>query len=243
MVLAEIGHVHRADAVLLHAHAEIVEPAQHRARRAGREPGGGGARHGEEQVAEALRLGSPGSGWPVMVLSEGAGWNGEAPPAARRWSWSAPSAGPSPGPAQAPGAAVSPVGLAPASPCARAAAAAAPPSRWEEGCPAPPAVPRGSSAALRAESAPAERPATAARPEPRKPAACLRRSGGGAGVCDDAAPAKQSAISAELLRRSKRLLRIDMTTPTPPGRERAIGPDDQRIAAKRRRMGYRRGPR
>ena len=39
VVLAEIGDVHRADAVLLHADAEIVEPAQHRARRAGRKTG------------------------------------------------------------------------------------------------------------------------------------------------------------------------------------------------------------
>ena len=30
VVLAEVGDVHRSDAVLLHAHAEIVEPAQHR---------------------------------------------------------------------------------------------------------------------------------------------------------------------------------------------------------------------
>jgi hypothetical protein len=35
------------------------------------------------------------------------------------------------------------------------------------------------------------------------------------GVCDEAAPAKQSATSAELLRRSKRLLEIDMTPPLP----------------------------
>ena len=35
------------------------------------------------------------------------------------------------------------------------------------------------------------------------------------GVCDDATPARQSTISAELLRSSKRLLRIDMTTPNP----------------------------
>ena len=39
VVLAEIGDVHRADAVLLHADAEVVEPAQHRARRAGRKTG------------------------------------------------------------------------------------------------------------------------------------------------------------------------------------------------------------
>jgi hypothetical protein len=35
----------------------------------------------------------------------------------------------------------------------------------------------------------------------------------GAGVCDGATPAKQSSMSAELLSKSKRLLRIDMTTP------------------------------
>jgi len=35
----------------------------------------------------------------------------------------------------------------------------------------------------------------------------------GAGVCDGARPAKQSSMSAELLSCSKRLLRIDMTTP------------------------------
>jgi hypothetical protein len=38
-------------------------------------------------------------------------------------------------------------------------------------------------------------------------------SDGVGGVCDDAAPAKQSATSAELLRRSKRLVEIDMTIP------------------------------
>jgi hypothetical protein len=38
-------------------------------------------------------------------------------------------------------------------------------------------------------------------------------SDGAAGVCADAAPARQSAISAELLNRSKRLLRIDITHP------------------------------
>jgi hypothetical protein len=41
-------------------------------------------------------------------------------------------------------------------------------------------------------------------------------SDGVGGVCDEAAPAKQSATSAELLRRSKRLLEIDMTTPHRP---------------------------
>ena len=39
-------------------------------------------------------------------------------------------------------------------------------------------------------------------------------SGGASGVCDDAIPAKQSSTSAELLKRSKRLLRIDITLPT-----------------------------
>ena len=34
VILAEVGDVHRADAVLLHPDAEVVEPAQHRARRA-----------------------------------------------------------------------------------------------------------------------------------------------------------------------------------------------------------------
>jgi hypothetical protein len=38
-------------------------------------------------------------------------------------------------------------------------------------------------------------------------------SGAGDGVCDDAAPAKQSATSAELLKSSKRLLLMDMITP------------------------------
>jgi hypothetical protein len=38
----------------------------------------------------------------------------------------------------------------------------------------------------------------------------------GAGVCDDTPPAKQSNMSAELLSRSTRLLRIDMTTPPHP---------------------------
>jgi hypothetical protein len=39
--------------------------------------------------------------------------------------------------------------------------------------------------------------------------------GSGDGACDQATPAKQSHASAELLRRSKRLLRIDMTIPNP----------------------------
>jgi hypothetical protein len=30
VILAEVGDVHRADAVLLHADAEVIEPAQHR---------------------------------------------------------------------------------------------------------------------------------------------------------------------------------------------------------------------
>ena len=34
MILAVVGNVHRADAVLLHAHAEIVEPAEYRPLRA-----------------------------------------------------------------------------------------------------------------------------------------------------------------------------------------------------------------
>src|SRR5262249_51322224 len=38
-------------------------------------------------------------------------------------------------------------------------------------------------------------------------------SGGVSGVCGDATPAKQSSASAELLNRSKRLLRIDITLP------------------------------
>jgi hypothetical protein len=40
-------------------------------------------------------------------------------------------------------------------------------------------------------------------------------SDGVVGVCDEAPPATQSATSAELLRRSKRLLEIDMTPPLP----------------------------
>jgi len=56
VVLPVVGNVHRAEAVLLHAHAKIVEPAQYRPRCAGREAGRGRAGHGEEQVAEALRL-------------------------------------------------------------------------------------------------------------------------------------------------------------------------------------------
>jgi hypothetical protein len=41
-------------------------------------------------------------------------------------------------------------------------------------------------------------------------------SDGVGGVCDEAAPVKQSATSAELLRRSKRLVEIDMTPPNIP---------------------------
>ena len=41
-------------------------------------------------------------------------------------------------------------------------------------------------------------------------------SDGVGGVCDEAAPVKQSATSAELLRRSKRLVEIDMTPPIVP---------------------------
>src|SRR5262245_49488244 len=39
-------------------------------------------------------------------------------------------------------------------------------------------------------------------------------SGGVAGVCDDATPAQQNSMSAELLSRSKRLLWMDITRPT-----------------------------
>ena len=46
---------------------------------------------------------------------------------------------------------------------------------------------------------------------------------------------KQSNASAELLRRSKRLLRIDMTHPILTGTTRP--PRDRRITAKRRRAG------
>jgi hypothetical protein len=41
-------------------------------------------------------------------------------------------------------------------------------------------------------------------------------SDGVGGVCDEAAPVKQSATSAELLRRNKRLVEIDMTPPRYP---------------------------
>jgi hypothetical protein len=41
-------------------------------------------------------------------------------------------------------------------------------------------------------------------------------SEGVGGVCDEAAPVKQSATNAELLRRSKRLVEIDMTPPQYP---------------------------
>ncbi len=40
-------------------------------------------------------------------------------------------------------------------------------------------------------------------------------SDGVGGVCDEAAPVRQSATSAEPLRRSKRLVEMDMTTPNP----------------------------
>jgi hypothetical protein len=39
MILAEVRHVHGPDPVLLHADAEIVEPAQHRPGRGGRQTG------------------------------------------------------------------------------------------------------------------------------------------------------------------------------------------------------------
>ena len=54
VILTQIGDVHGADAVLLHPDAEIVQPAQDRARCAGRKTGRRGARQSEEQVAEAL---------------------------------------------------------------------------------------------------------------------------------------------------------------------------------------------
>ena len=56
VVLSVFGHVHGADAVLLHAHAEVVEPAQHWPLRAGSETGGGGTGRGEEEPADALAL-------------------------------------------------------------------------------------------------------------------------------------------------------------------------------------------
>jgi hypothetical protein len=59
-------------------------------------------------------------------------------------------------------------------------------------------------------------------------------SAGTAGVCDDAEPAKQNIMNAELLRRSKRLLRMDMT-PQLLTRATALTPDIRRIAAKERR--------
>src|SRR6266540_2600720 len=52
----------------------------------------------------------------------------------------------------------------------------------------------------------------------------------GAGVCDGATPAKQSSISAELLSRSKRLLRIDITSPHP-GREPSRGEKTPRVVS------------
>jgi hypothetical protein len=55
-------------------------------------------------------------------------------------------------------------------------------------------------------------------------------AGGGAGVCGDATPTKQISASAELLNRSKRLLRIDITAPFLT--ERSVNPDNQRMTAK-----------
>jgi hypothetical protein len=68
-------------------------------------------------------------------------------------------------------------------------------------------------------------------------------SAGAGGVCADATPASQSTISAELLRRSKRLLRIDMTTPQFLTRTTALTPDNRRITAKERRAAWRHGRR
>jgi hypothetical protein len=59
-------------------------------------------------------------------------------------------------------------------------------------------------------------------------------SGVGDGVCDDAAPAKHSATSAELLRSSKRLLLLDMITPRSMT-ERSVSPEHRCTTAKRRR--------
>jgi hypothetical protein len=53
-------------------------------------------------------------------------------------------------------------------------------------------------------------------------------AGGAGGVCEDAAPAKQSAISAELLRRRNRLVRMDMTTPQSPDGNEPSAPNDRR---------------
>lgn len=52
----------------------------------------------------------------------------------------------------------------------------------------------------------------------------------GGGVCDSATPERHSNTSAELLRRSKRLVRIDIITPIA-----LAGPDDRRITAQQRR--------
>jgi hypothetical protein len=57
-------------------------------------------------------------------------------------------------------------------------------------------------------------------------------SDGVAGVCDHAAPAKQSAISAELLRKSERLLRIDIIRPLAFPTGTTVGPEHQRSTAK-----------
>jgi hypothetical protein len=59
-------------------------------------------------------------------------------------------------------------------------------------------------------------------------------SAAGDGVCDDAAPAKHSATSAELLRSSKRLLLLDMITPRSMT-ERSVSPEHRCTTAKRRR--------
>src|ERR1700716_3453524 len=66
-------------------------------------------------------------------------------------------------------------------------------------------------------------------------------SDGVGGVCDEAPPATQSATSAELLRRSKRLLEIDMTPPYRP-KQRTVT-EHQHITAKQNRAGRRRGRR
>ena len=56
VILAQVGDVADADAILLDAHAEVsLKPAQDRPAGAGREVDGRGARLAEEQVAEVLR--------------------------------------------------------------------------------------------------------------------------------------------------------------------------------------------
>ena len=72
VVLAVVGDVHGADAVLLHADAEIVEPMQYRALRAGRQTGGGRAGRGEEEPAEALAL----TGLDLRAVDAGERWRG-----------------------------------------------------------------------------------------------------------------------------------------------------------------------